>query len=99
MISHKNVIANTLQMSTYEKPHRDSQIEPGNQSDYTETVLGLLPFSHIYGLVVICHCAVYRGDQVVVLPKWEFETFLSAIQRFKIQMLYLVREKNILRSN
>ncbi|KAK4989429.1 hypothetical protein LTR66_007054, partial [Elasticomyces elasticus] len=90
MISHKNVIANTLQISTMEKPYRDSQIEPGNQSAHTETVLGLLPFSHIYGLVVICHCAVYRGDQIVVLPKWEFETFLSAIQRFKIQMLYLV---------
>lgn len=42
MISHKNVIANVLQMATFEGPWRKSLIEPGNQSDYTENVLGLV---------------------------------------------------------
>jgi hypothetical protein len=42
MISHKNVIANVLQMQTFEGPWRKSLIEPGNQSDYTENVLGLV---------------------------------------------------------
>ena len=42
MISHKNVIANVLQMKTIEGPWRKTQIEPGNQSDYTETNLGLV---------------------------------------------------------
>jgi ribosome assembly protein SQT1 len=90
MISHRNVIANTLQISTYDKPFRDTKIEPGTVSDYTENILGLLPMSHIYGLVVICHASVYRGDGVIVLPKFEFQTFLSAIQNFKINFLYLV---------
>ncbi|GAB7349811.1 hypothetical protein MBLNU459_g0520t1 [Dothideomycetes sp. NU459] len=90
MIAHRNVIANVLQMKTFEEPHRKSLIEPGNQSDHTESVLGLLPLSHIYGLVVIAHLAAYRGDGVIVLPKFEFKSYLEAIQRFKIRMLYLV---------
>lgn len=90
MISHKNVIANVLQMATFEGPWRKSLIEPGNQSDYTENVLGLLPLNHIYALVVIAHLGVYRGDGVIVLPKFEFKSFLEAIQKYKIACLYLV---------
>ncbi|KAF2636326.1 acetyl-CoA synthetase-like protein [Massarina eburnea CBS 473.64] len=90
MISHRNVIANTMQIAAYEQKARDARRQPGTQSDYTESVLGLLPMSHIYGLVVICHASVYRGDQVVVLPKFEFEQTLGAIQKFKVNTLYLV---------
>lgn len=90
MISHRNVIANVLMMWTYDSVHRRTLMDPANQSDYTESVLGLLPLSHIYGLVVIAHLAVYRGDGVIILPKFEFKSFVEAIQKFKIQMLYLV---------
>lgn len=90
MISHRNVIANTMQIKAFDKSCRDKKIPPGTQSDYTETALGLLPMSHIYCLVVICHASVYRGDRVVVLPKFEFKPFLETIQRFKINCLYLV---------
>jgi len=91
MISHRNVIANTMQITTYEKPYRDTIInDVRNQSDYTEIALGLLPMSHIYSLVVICHANVYRGDGVVVLPKFEFASTLQAIQDYKINSLFLV---------
>lgn len=46
--------------------------------------------SHIYGLIVVCHSNIYRGDRVIVLPKFEFQSYLGAIQRFKIVNLYLV---------
>lgn len=90
MISHRNVIANVLQMSAFESVYRKKLIDPLNQSDHTESVLGLLPLSHIYALVVIAHLSVYRGDGVIILPKFEMKSFLEAIQRFKIQMLFLV---------
>ncbi|KAF2224208.1 phenylacetyl-CoA ligase-like protein [Elsinoe ampelina] len=89
MISHRNVIANTMQIATYETEHRKTLIEPGNNS-YTENALGLLPFSHIYGLIVVCHTSLYLGDGVIVLPKFEMNSFLSSIQRFRISTLYLV---------
>ena len=90
MISHLNVIANVLQIQAFEKPQRDSKREPGSEFDATEVALGLLPQSHIYALVVICHASTYRGDQVISLPKFEMGSFLKAIQRFKINQLFLV---------
>lgn len=56
----------------------------------TQTGLGLLPFSHIYGLAVVAHGSFYRGDEVIVLPKFEMTSFLSAIEKFKINQLFLV---------
>ena len=85
MISHRNVIANTLQIATYDRPARE-EIEKG----YTDVALGLLPYSHIYGLIVVCMGSTYRGDQVVVLPKFDLQQYLAAIADYKINTLYIV---------
>ncbi|KAI1611662.1 4-coumarate-CoA ligase, variant [Exophiala viscosa] len=85
MISHHNVIANTIQSCLFEKGSRD-KISP----DYRDVALGLLPQSHIYGLVLIGHASTYRGDQVIVLPKFETQTYLKAIAKYRINTLYLV---------
>ncbi|KJY01421.1 phenylacetyl-CoA ligase like protein [Zymoseptoria brevis] len=90
MISHYNVIANTLQINTHEELDRQAMIKQTGDTHYTENCLGLLPMSHIYGLIVIAHVGPYRGDGVVVLPKYDFNWLLQAIQDYKIHMLYLV---------
>jgi acyl-CoA synthetase (AMP-forming)/AMP-acid ligase II len=82
MVSHMNVIANVLQLAAFEAPER----RPGQQ----KVVLGLLPQSHIYGLVVVCHASTYMGDSVVVLPKFELSVLAAAIERFKINVLFTV---------
>lgn len=87
MISHVNVIANVLQIATYEKVVRDKK--PARKR--TEVGLGLLPLSHIYGLVVIAQTGTYRGDEVIILPKFELQSYLAAIQKYKIETLYVVR--------
>jgi ribosome assembly protein SQT1 len=87
MISHVNVIANVLQIATYEKPVRDKR----PAARHSEVSLGLLPLSHIYGLVVIAQTGTYRGDEVIILPKFELQSYLSAIQKYKIETLYVVR--------
>ncbi|EAW12641.1 acyl--CoA ligase [Aspergillus clavatus NRRL 1] len=89
MISHRNVIANVLQIAASEKSWRASLTKPGSPQ-HMDVVLGLLPQSHIYALVVTCHAGPFRGDQVIVLPKFELNTYLSAIQNFKITGLYVV---------
>ncbi|KAL6885691.1 hypothetical protein GGI43DRAFT_432423 [Trichoderma evansii] len=81
MVSHYNIIANIIQLSTYESSYRKQQ---GIDS---QTLLGLLPFSHAYGLVVMAHVAPYRGDEVIVLPKYKLETLLTTVQRFKIEQI------------
>lgn len=90
MISHYNVIANTLQINTHETLDRQALREKNKDDHYTENGLGLLPLSHIYGLIVIAHSGPYRGDGVIVLPKYDFKLLLTAIQNYKISMLYLV---------
>jgi acyl-CoA synthetase (AMP-forming)/AMP-acid ligase II len=86
MISHRNVIANIMQIRTFEKPMRDKEAP----SERTHIVLGLLPLSHIYGLVVIAQASTYRGDGVIILPKFELQSYLQTIQTYKIRTLYLV---------
>jgi acyl-CoA synthetase (AMP-forming)/AMP-acid ligase II len=84
MISHRNVIANMMQVRWHESVGRDKLgVE-------TQTTLGLLPISHIYGLVVVTLSAIYRGDGVIILPRFELQRLLETIQRFKINFLYLV---------
>ncbi|GAM84216.1 hypothetical protein ANO11243_022100 [Dothideomycetidae sp. 11243] len=89
MISHRNVIANTMQLTTFDTFWRDSHMPPDSKV-FTAVVLGLLPMSHIYALIAVCHVSVYRGDGVIVLPKFEMSSYLESIQRFKIEHLYLV---------
>ena len=85
MISHRNVIANTIQSCTFEKASRNTR-----GSNYQDVALGLLPQSHIYGLVIIAHASTWRGDQVIILPKFELKSYLNAIAKYKINTLYLV---------
>jgi acyl-CoA synthetase (AMP-forming)/AMP-acid ligase II len=85
MISHRNVIANVLQISAYETPARNLW------KDKSEVALGLLPLSHIYGLVVIAQASTWRGDETIILPKFELQSYLNAIQTYKIACLYLVK--------
>lgn len=84
MIAHRNVIANIMQAYWYDSVGR------AEKGVVTQTSLGLLPFSHIYGMIVICHAEMYRGDEVIVLPRFEFKQLLGVIQKFKINFLYLV---------
>ena len=86
VISHRNVIANTIQIAKYDQSYRDNSFGKG----YTDVALGLLPYSHIYGLVVVCMTSIFRGDQVVVLPKFDLQHYLQSITQYKISSLYLV---------
>lgn len=84
MISHRNVITNIMQINILEAHGRR------NRAIKTEVGLALLPLSHIYGLVVIAQASTYRGDEAIVLPKFELQSYLNAIQTYKIETLYLV---------
>ena len=81
MISHRNIISEVLLVKLF-----DSYTRP---EEHRDVVLGLLPFSHIYGLSVFT-AAIFRGDTLVVLPKFELKTLLASIQRTGLNVLYLV---------
>jgi acyl-CoA synthetase (AMP-forming)/AMP-acid ligase II len=81
MISHRNVIANMLQKTTFEREHRR------NESD---VILGVLPQSYSFSLIDVSHGAIYNGDGVVILPNFDLQQLLQAIQDFQMTRLYMV---------
>lgn len=87
MVSHHNVISNCLQIAAYESVGR------AKNNVTTQVAIGVLPFSHIYGLVVITHLSMWRGDEVIVLPKYSLLGMLSAVQKYKVNQLFVVRLK------
>lgn len=84
MISHYNMIANAIQHVAYDKVGRKH-----NGVD-TQVMMAPLPMSHIFALMIGTITSTYRGDNFVVLPKYDFEGFLSAVQRFKAQQIFIV---------
>ncbi|KAF4466755.1 4-coumarate-- ligase-like 7 [Fusarium albosuccineum] len=59
-------------------------------SSHRETVLGVLPHSHIYGVVMISHLSTFRGDSVIVLPKFDMSLMLASVARYQISTLNIV---------
>ncbi|KAH7157934.1 hypothetical protein B0J13DRAFT_184879 [Dactylonectria estremocensis] len=84
MISHHNVISNVMMVRHYDQAGRTvAGVD-------TQVMLGLLPFSHIYGLVVCGLYALATGDELIVLPRFELQSFLETIQRFRIEQMAIV---------
>ncbi len=66
-----------------------------NQIDAIETVampalLGVLPFFHIYGMVIIMMHGLMRGATIVTMPKFEFEPFLKVLSTWPITSAHIV---------
>ena len=52
--------------------------------------LGVLPFFHIYGMVVIQLLVLAQGATLVTMPKFDMEEFLGIVQKYKITWAPLV---------
>lgn len=53
-------------------------------------ILGLLPQSHSFALVLLGHTSVYQGDGVVVYQGFDLLQILKGIAQFRISVLCLV---------
>ncbi|KAK5697136.1 hypothetical protein LTR17_024000 [Elasticomyces elasticus] len=87
MLTHRNIVANTLQITAGEAPLSGSPHDGYPEGD---SVLAFLPFFHIYGLTVVLHQSFYRGIKTVVMPKFEIEAWCRIIQEHKITFAYVV---------
>jgi acyl-CoA synthetase (AMP-forming)/AMP-acid ligase II len=79
MLTHRNLVANVLQSSAVMTALTDH-----------DTILGVLPFFHIYGMVVIMNLGLHRGATVVTMPRFELEPCLEAMQRYRITFANVV---------
>jgi len=78
MLTHRNLVANICQMGP---PHRTSP---------DDRVIAVLPFFHIYGMVVILNAVLARGATLVTMPRFELPAFLGALQEHRITRAYIV---------
>ncbi|MFI7501429.1 4-coumarate--CoA ligase family protein [Streptomyces sp. NPDC049687] len=77
MLTHRQIATNL------------AQLEPAISAGPGDRILAVLPFFHIYGLTALMNAPLRQGATVVVLPRFELETFLAAVQTHRITGLYV----------
>jgi acyl-CoA synthetase (AMP-forming)/AMP-acid ligase II len=53
-------------------------------------VLAVLPFFHVAGMVAVLHTALYSGHTLVLMQRFELESFLRAVQNHRVEFAPLV---------
>jgi len=77
MLTHRNVVAQLNQIEAIETVEMPS-------------LLGVLPFFHIYGMVIILMHGFMRCASIVTLARFEFEPFLKVLQDWPITSAHIV---------
>jgi acyl-CoA synthetase (AMP-forming)/AMP-acid ligase II len=78
MLTHRNLVANLAQLETI------GLVEEGDR------VIGVLPFFHIYGMVVVMNWALWKGATIVTMPRFDLEQFLRILQDHRVTKAFLV---------
>jgi acyl-CoA synthetase (AMP-forming)/AMP-acid ligase II len=78
MLTHRNLVANICQTIAHQRLRED------------ERVIAVLPFFHIYGLVVLMNLPLHRGATVVTMPRFDLAEFLRVIQDYRITRAWVV---------
>ncbi|WP_171114720.1 MULTISPECIES: 4-coumarate--CoA ligase family protein [Streptomyces] len=77
MLTHRQIATNL------------AQLQPAISAGPGDRILAVLPFFHIYGLTALMNAPLRVGATVVVLPRFDLEQFLAAIQNHRITGLYV----------
>ncbi len=78
MLTHYNLVANIAQSVAV--------LAVGEG----ETILGVLPFFHIYGMTVIMNLGLYVGATIVTMPRFDLEQCLEILQKYRVTFANVV---------
>jgi acyl-CoA synthetase (AMP-forming)/AMP-acid ligase II len=78
MLSHANLVANLVQGGTMLALPKGS------------VTLAILPFFHIYGMMVLLNTYLWAGSTVVTLPRFDLEVSLQLIAKHRMEKLLVV---------
>ncbi|OQW32914.1 MAG: long-chain fatty acid--CoA ligase [Nitrospira sp. SG-bin1] len=76
MLTHHNVVVNTLQGRYWSPDFREGQ----------EIFLGAIPFFHCYGLATCQNLAIATGCPIVLLPRFHADEVIKVIHAHRITM-------------
>lgn len=71
MLTHRNLIANTAMCKAWMYKCKKGQ----------ESILGVLPFFHVYGMTTVLVLSVMDGHRMILLPKFDPTTTLKTIHK------------------
>lgn len=69
MLTHLNLLANTLQSRTWFSGAVEGE----------ESLLGVLPFFHVFAMTVAMNLGIYLGATIIMLPRFELEQVVKTI--------------------
>ncbi|MGB0389232.1 MAG: 4-coumarate--CoA ligase family protein [Ardenticatenaceae bacterium] len=78
MLTHYNLVANM------------TQCEDLDQFTSDDVAIGILPFYHIYGMVVIMSFTLGKGATVVSMPRFDLVQFLEVMEKYSVTAAYVV---------
>lgn len=78
MLTHRNLVANLEQCAF---------IDDTGPGDHT---IAVLPFFHIYGMVVILCMMLRRGACGITMSQFDLESYLKLSQQYQVKRAYLV---------
>ena len=81
MLTHRNLVANLCQAEGMKN------FECFGERDVT---IAVLPFFHIYGMVVIMMLGLAGGGTILVMPRFDMMEFLALVQKHRVTILPLV---------
>ena len=80
MLTHQNITSNLLQL------HHPDIFDLTKEGT---CLIGVLPFVHLYGMVMLIASLCY-GSRIVVLPEFVPDLFLRSLQDHKVSLAHLV---------
>ncbi|WP_153721413.1 long-chain-fatty-acid--CoA ligase [Sporosarcina cascadiensis] len=72
-LTHANLISNAEMCSTWLYKTEEGK----------ETIMGILPFFHVYGMTTVLIFAVMKSHKMILIPKFDFKTALKEIDKQK----------------
>ncbi|TKD70359.1 long-chain-fatty-acid--CoA ligase [Pseudalkalibacillus hwajinpoensis] len=73
MLTHFNLVVNTMQCKNWIPDAKYGE----------ESVMGILPFFHVYGMTCVMNLSIMYAAKMIILPKFEPKDTLKAIQKQK----------------
>lgn len=80
-LTHKNLVGNLHQLTS----------QPDHFLGYTDNtvLLAVLPFFHIYGVVIFLLSAPYTGACTVSMPKFDPEKYIENLKKYKVTVAHV----------
>lgn len=80
MLTHRNIVSQLYQLGTHEDVVK---LTP------EDTLLAVLPFFHIYGMVLLMELAVWTGARVVTIPKFAPDQYLKLLKEHNVTIAHV----------